>query len=311
MTPQELFEAYKGIRQDDSFPVIEGVVQETNGGTPYLTQPGVALLSKPSVNPNALDPFLNGFAEDLGFRNYTSDSPVGGYYGTANRGAQLAKIAGQLCYMSVGEKRTKNADAGKYLDHIKQAAHGSVLEHAQYSFLLYGISRSLTHELVRHRVGTAFSQVSQRYVDGKVLRFVERPEYQANSYLHIRFLNRIDTAYKDYHTTADTLLEIQNSGGMAELIGEKRTDAKKKVQQCARSLLPNETEAPMVFSANVRALRHIIEMRASEGAEIEIRALAVRLFLVMHQTEPLLFSDYELVLLPDNTYAVKTPYRKV
>ena len=77
---------------------------------------------------------------------------------------------------------------------------------------------------------------------------------------------------------ADRLLERQERGE-ALLDAEYRTDARKKVQQTARSLLPNETEAPMVFTGNVRALRHIIEMRADEHAESEIRNLAVRIFL--------------------------------
>jgi thymidylate synthase (FAD) len=82
------------------------------------------------------------------------------------------------------------------------------------------------------------------------------------------------------------------------------------VQQTARSLLPNETEAPMVFTGNVRALRHIIEMRADEHAESEIRNLAVRLFLCLVTVDPILFGDYELQNLPDGTHTVTTKYRK-
>jgi thymidylate synthase (FAD) len=82
------------------------------------------------------------------------------------------------------------------------------------------------------------------------------------------------------------------------------------VQQTARSLLPNETEAPMVFTGNVRALRHIIEMRADAHAESEIRNLALRLFLCLRAVDPILFGDYELGGLPDGTYTVSTENRK-
>jgi thymidylate synthase (FAD) len=82
------------------------------------------------------------------------------------------------------------------------------------------------------------------------------------------------------------------------------------VQQTARSLLPNETEAPMVCTGNVRALRHVVEMRADEHAESEIRNLAVRMFLCLATADPILFGDYRLRSLPDGTYEVTTEHRK-
>ncbi len=214
------------------------------------------------------------------------------------------------CYASFGPKRTPNGQAEKYLLNIKSSGHGSVLEHAAFSLLLYGVSRSLTHELVRHRAGTAISQLSQRYVSGRVLRFVERPEYRDDPELHELFTRRIDAAAAAYHRMTELLLERQKAGTEI-LSGEARTDLRKKVQQCSRSLLPNETEAPLVMTANVRAWRHIIEMRANPHAEVEIRALAFRIYTVLRQVAPLLFGDYEERHLPDGTWAVESPYVKV
>jgi flavin-dependent thymidylate synthase len=185
----------------------------------------------------------------------------------------------------------------------------SVLEHASFNFMLYGISRSVTHELVRHRAGVAISQISQRYVSGGVLRFVERPEYQQDEELHMLFEERADRAAAEYEAMAERLLERQD-GGASMLTADYKTDARKKVQQTARSLLPNETEAPMVFTGNVRALRHIIEMRADAHAESEIRNLALRIFLCLRTVDPILFGDYELGELPDGTYTVSTKNRK-
>lgn len=258
-------------------------VHRTAQGTPYLCQPGVALIAQPSVSHEALGGFLDGFGDQFDNYGYVSDPPPHGH------GANLCKIAGQTCYLSFGKKRTKNADAKKYLDNILSSGHGSVLEHANYSFLLWGISRSLTHELVRHRVGTAFSQVSQRYVDGAVLRFVERPEWQEHPGLHVEFEERIDRAKKAYVELTDNLL---SGACIPSFASGSPTDRRKAIQQASRSLLPNETEAPMFFSANVRALRHIIEMRGSRHAEPEIRALAFCILMIMQQVEPLLFSDY-------------------
>lgn len=213
------------------------------------------------------------------------------------------------CYMSFGPRRTKNENAAAYIGRLTSAGHGSVLEHASFSFLLYGISRSVTHELVRHRAGTGFSQISQRYVSESVLRFVERPEYQDDEELHRLFEERADRAAAEYGEMADRLLE-QQEGGASMLSADYKTDARKKVQQTARSLLPNETEAPMVFTANVRALRHIVEMRADAHAESEIRNLALRLFLCAFTADPILFGDYEIGELPDGTFTVTTEHRK-
>ena len=213
------------------------------------------------------------------------------------------------CYMSFGPRRTRNENAAAYFERLTSAGHGSVLEHASFSFLLYGISRSVTHELVRHRAGVGFSQTSQRYVSGSVLRFVERPEYQDDEELHRLFEERADRAAAEYGEMADRLLGRQE-GGDSMLSADYKTDARKKVQQTARSLLPNETEAPMVFTGNVRALRHIVEMRADAHAESEIRNLALRLFLCLATADPILFGDYEIGNLPDGTFTVTTEHRK-
>jgi thymidylate synthase (FAD) len=299
---RQLFEALGGT-VEDGFPTIHSKVHHTNAGTPYLKSPGVVLLSRPNTNVAGLEGFLEGFDPNLRFTEYLDDPTE------LPDSTQLCKTAGQSCYMSFGPRRTTNENAAAYIERLTSAGHGSVLEHSSFSLLLYGISRSVTHELVRHRAGASFSQVSQRYVSGSVLRFVERPEYQEDPDLHRLFEERVDRAAAEYEAMAELLLERQE-GGASMLTADYRTDARKKVQQTARSLLPNETEAPMVFTANVRALRHIIEMRADAHAESEIRNLALRIFLSLRTVDPILFGDYELGGLPDGTYTVSTKNRK-
>jgi thymidylate synthase (FAD) len=261
------------------------------------------MLARPQTNVAGLAGFLEGFDPELGFPAYLEDpTPL-------PDSSRLCKMAGQVCYSSFGPRRTTNENAAAYFERLTSAGHGSVLEHATFSFLLYGISRSVTHELVRHRAGVGFSQISQRYVSGAVLRFVERPEYQGDEELHRLFEERADKAAAEYEAMADRLLGRQEVGN-SMLSADHKTDARKKVQQTARSLLPNETEAPMVFTGNVRALRHIIEMRADAHAESEIRNLAVRIFLCLRQADPILFGDYQIGELPDGTYTVTTEYRK-
>ncbi|MGI8859656.1 MAG: FAD-dependent thymidylate synthase [Rubrobacteraceae bacterium] len=298
----DLFEKMGGA-VTDGFPAIHSPVSHTEAGTPYLRAPGVVMLARPQTNVAGLAGFLEGFDPDLNFPEYVNDpTPL-------PDSSQLCKTAGQLCYASFGPRRTTNENAAAYIGRLTSAGHGSVLEHANFSFLLYGISRSVTHELVRHRAGVGFSQISQRYVSGSVLRFVERPEYTEDAELHRLFEERADRAAAEYEEMAGRLLEYQE-GGNTMLSADYKTDARKKVQQTARSLLPNETEAPMVFTGNVRALRHIVEMRADAHAESEIRNLAVRLFLCLREADHILFGDYVLDTLPDGTHTVATEHRK-
>ena len=298
----ELFEEMGGT-VEDGFPAVHSPFYRTGTGTPYLKAPGVVMLARPQTNVAGLAGFLEGFDSELRFPEYLDDPT------RLPDSSQLCKTAGQTCYMSFGPRRTKNENAAAYIERLTSAGHGSVLEHASFSFLLYGISRSVTHELVRHRAGVGFSQISQRYVSGAVLRFVERPEYQEDEELHRLFEERANRAASEYGEMADLLLDRQG-GGNSMLSADYKTDARKKVQQTARSLLPNETEAPMVFTGNVRALRHIIEMRADAHAESEIRNLALRLFLCAVTADPILFGDYEIGELPDGTYTVTTEHRK-
>ncbi len=281
----------------NGFQAIHTAPRRTAAGTLYLTAPGVVVLARPEVHLAGLQPFLEGFDPDLGFEAYPDDPT------SLDPGAQLVKAAGQTCYASFGQKRTMNADAARYIKNLIDSGHTSVLEHATVTALFYGISRSLSHEWVRHRAGWAYSQLSQRFVSGRVLRFVERPEYQQDPELHALFEARIDRAYREYHELAERLLARQRAGAQI-LSADARTDLRKKVQQTARSLLPNETETILVATANARAWRWVLAQRGSAHAETEIRALAVRALLCLQQTDPLLFADLRVVQLADGTLGV-------
>ena len=303
MNIETLFQELHG-EITNNFPAIHSPVYHSPNGIPYLQTPGVVMLSRPTVNTAGLQGFLDGFDSALHFSEYLDDpTPL-------PDGAQLSKIAGQVCYMSLGRGRTRNENAKRYFDNLKSSGHGSVFEHANYSILLYGVSRSLTHELIRHRAGLGYSQLSQRYVSGRMLRFVERPEYVVDEQLHAQFLQRIERAAEEYATLTNRLLEMQKEG-VTILSAEVKTDLRKKVQQTARSVLPNETETCIVVTGNVRAWRHVIEARASAHAETEIRALAVRIFLCLQAADPVLFDDYTIEKLPDGTYTVITEFEKV
>ncbi len=303
MDPETLFRSLGG-GDAGGFPHIHSPVHTTPAGTPYLRHPGVAMIARPDVGLEGLRGFLEGFDPSLGFLGYLDDDTE------LTPAARLCKTAGQTCYASFGPRRTRNADAQRYFDNLSSSGHGSVYEHATFSFLCYGISRSNTHEVIRHRAGTAFSQLSQRFVSGKVLRFVERPEYRDVPSLHKRFEERIDSLAREYAEVTEELAALQRDG-YAPLAAQQRTDVRKRVQQTARSVLPNETETVLVLTANVRAWRHMIEMRTDPHAESEIRDLYLRIFLCLRRAEPLLFGDYRVESFPDGTYGAVTDWRKV
>ena len=289
---------------ESSLPVINPEVYETNLGLTYLREPGVAVITVPHTDLRGLEGFFRGFPSELNFPNYLNDPT------NLPDAETLCKFAGQLCYLSFGVSRTDNKNAKQYFKNILESGHGSVLEHANFSLLLWGVSRSLTHELVRHRAGFGFSQVSQRYVGGRTLRFIERPEYAGDDYLHSKFEKRIEFAHREYEEITEYLLEKQKTGTEI-LSADRKTDLRKKVRQAARSVLPNETEAPVVVTGNVRAWRHFLNMRGSEHAEVEIRRAALSTYRCLVQVAPILFSDFVVENLSDGTQGLKTPYPKV
>lgn len=303
MDPEALFSKLGG-GEAGGFPYLHSPVRHTEAGTPYLRHAGVVMVARPQVELEGVRGFLEGFDPDLGFPGYLDDPTE------LTPAAKLSKAAGQTCYASFGPRRTYNENAKRYFDNLTSSGHGSVYEHATFSFLCYGISRSNTHEVIRHRAGTAYSQLSQRFVSGKVLRFVERAEYQDVPALHKRFCERVDAAWREYHEVADELLALQEEG-FEKLSGEQRTDRRKRVQQTARSVLPNEAETFLTMTANVRAWRHVIEMRTDPHAESEIRDLFFRIFLCLRRAEPVLFGDYSVEAYPDGTYGARTDWRKV
>ena len=286
------------------YPSYHTKVYQTKKGTSYLKEAGVVLVAQSIPDYLGVRKFLQGFNKRLEFPDYLRDRVE------LDPAVSLSKFAGQTCYMSFGPKRTWNKDADRYLANIVSSGHGSVLEHANFTFLLYGVSRSLTHELVRHRAGMGYSQESQRYVGGPVLRFVERPEFQKDRLLHQQFEQRIDRVFAEYENYTSKLEELQKEG-LDIVSGEKVTDQRKKVRQAARAVLTNETEAIIIATGNLRAWRHIITMRVSGHAEIEIRKAIFKVFLCLRKVSLLAFSDYKIVNLADGTKVVKTDYPKV
>ncbi len=184
----------------------------------------------------------------------------------------------------------------------------SVLEHSSISFLITGISRSLSHEFVRHRVGWSYSQISQRFVDSSEVRFIIPPA--------ILLLDEADQDIFLKDCAANLQLYEDLAKKLAAQIKEtypdlSNTDRRKYGRGAARSILPNCTETKMVATCNIRAMRHFIEMRANPAADVEIRNLAIKMFLIGKELAPNLFNDYEEIKMDDGSIALETKTRKV
>ena len=234
---------------------------------------------------------------------FLDDHDVGGWRSDSQTaGEVLPEVAGRVCYMSFAKPRPGGNEA--YLRRIKDVGHGSVLEHSVWNFIITGVSRSFTHELVRHRAGFGYSQLSQRYVDESVADFVEPNCIGDDPELHEVWRSGVEAAQEAY---------IKLVKGLQEKFAdvEDKTLRRKLARQAARSILPNATETKIFVTANARALRHFIELRCNEHAEPEIRAVAALVLEILQREAPNVFGDYEFVDLPDGTRAAKTPNRKV
>jgi thymidylate synthase (FAD) len=258
-----------------------------------IREPEVYLLGRQTVDPEEVARFL----KDHGTA-WSSDTEVGA--------EALCEIAGRVCYMSFGSKQGRKTNR-EYLANIIRSEHGSVLEHAVWNLLITGVSRSLTHELIRHRAGFGYSQLSQRYVDESEADFVEPAIVAEDEGLHALWLKAIADSHSAYRTLVERLAEKVDRAYPAL----SKTAQRKMARQAARSVLPNATETKVFVTANARALRHFIELRASEGAEPEIRRVAVALLRRMQREAPSLFGDYEIQRLKDGTEVVTTEHRKV
>ncbi len=222
--------------------------------------------------------------------------------GDASDGERLAEYAGRVCYMS--QHNPVNRTTAEYLENIKKQGHGSVLEHAVYVLLIEGISRSCSHELVRHRAGFGYSQLSQRYVDESHAAFVMPPAIQGDPNLEAEWEREVADAQAAYVHAVEALLERY------AWVSDK-VHRRKLAREAARSVLPNATEVKIVVSGNARAWRTMLELRCGEGAELEIRRLAVACLRALEREASALFSDFEIYVAADKEEAARVGYHKV
>lgn len=216
----------------------------------------------------------------------------------ADGGPALVEFAGRACYQSWSKPNPHTATNADYLRHIIDVGHFSVLEHASVTVYITGISRSCTHELIRHR-HFSYSQLSQRYVPEHDSQVVVPPGIDDPELRQI-FIDAVDASRATY---TELLAKLQ-----AKFADQPNASLhRKQARQAARAVLPNATETRIVVTGNYRAWRHFIAVRASEQADLEIRRLAITCLRELVDLAPAVFADFEIATLADGTEVATSP----
>lgn len=204
---------------------------------------------------------------------------------TPNPEELIAKSA-KLCYSKVGveeisENMTKE-DAQKFLKMLMSFSHASPIEHASFTFAVEGVSRTLTHQLVRHRIAS-FSQQSQRYVRLDEFNYIIPPEIEKNEEAKKIFIEAMENSKEAYKKITELLI--------ADKEGEGNKSAVEKASiEDARYVFPNACETKIVFTMNARTLMNFFELRCCNRAQWEIRQLATEMLKKCKEIAPTLFS---------------------
>ena len=183
---------------------------------------------------------------------------------------KVIEKAGRTSYQSFN--RMGEGSEKKFIRMIINLGHLSVIEHAVASFRIKDVSRSLTHQLVRHRLAS-FTQKSQRYVDEKHFTFVEPPKIEENPEAHKIYLDFMESVRETYRKLRDLKIPKED----------------------ARFVLPNATTTEIVITANLREWRHIVELRGSKHAQWEIRRMTIEILKILKREAPTVFEDFVIV----------------
>lgn len=252
---------------------------------PHFVRPQVYLLGYPTINIEGLTAYLRD-TDQLEFLTHVDEAREEGL----SDGEILCSFYAKLCYASLKLGKNKNLSKIRAIREnilgTVDSGHGSVFEHAQLNFVARESSRVYTHEQVRHRVGTAYSQTSGRYVRTDELKLVVdpilEPVYDIVEDMRVAIL----AGYKRMEQRLD-LANVKDFG------------RKKKLTSAMRRILPNGQANEMGFSVNLRSLRHLIELRTSRHAEWEIRLIYGQVYELIAKRFPTMFADATVDLVDD------------
>jgi len=214
----------------------------------------------------------------------------------------LIELSGRACYKSFGPGLNPNVKKVRdnprdYITNVLEKADGSILEHASVTFAFLNVSRIFTHELVRHRAGTAISQESLRYVRPRQIDIWLPPDIESASKEFKRAINEITKRYRSLEERFDW--------------DKMNFEQKKRVTSALRRILPDGIATNLIWTANHRTLRWVIEMRTDPGAEIEIRKVFGKVADICIKDYPLLYADFTRKELSDRTFQYIPKFSKV
>jgi thymidylate synthase (FAD) len=261
----------------------------------HETKPQVFLLARPSLDLDGMRAYLHDVGGESWLERRLEEAQE-----SPNGGELIVEFGGRACYRSWEPGLNPNVtrvrtDQREYFANILRSAHGSVLEHANYSFAIRNCSRVFTHELVRHRAGSAFSQESLRYVRLTDIGFRVPPALEPVRDQVLAIVEQLE----EFQVSAAKELGIDEEGVPFHV--------KKEVTSALRRLAPIGLSTDILWTANARTLRHVIEMRTSDGAEEELRLVFDQVARIMLEEAPGLFQDF--VRQDDGSWVPE--YRKV
>ena len=246
------------------------------------TTPKVELIARPSIDLEALERYLKYVGGESWLQLRKEDEEG------INPGQLVIEAAGRACYRSWEEGLNPNVtrirrDQEQYFLNLLRSGHGSVLEHANYTFILYDVSRIATHEIVRHRAGSAFSQESLRFV-----RLDEIP---------FRIPEVLEPMRPQIVSILETLEEFQIAAAKEFGLDQEGVPfhKKKEITSAMRRLAPDGVSTVLFWTANIRTIRHVVHMRTDPGAEEEMRYIFNEVGNIMKNEVPFLFGDFKVV----------------
>lgn len=243
-----------------------------------ITEPKIHLIASSQIHWAGIEDYLESIG-GLSWYNRISQEII-------SDAEILVEFAGRACYRSWEPGLNANVtkvreDSAEYIRNILKSKHGSVLEHAQVTFMFQDVSRVFTHELVRHRVGTAISQESLRYVRLTDIGLRIPPVLEGASKEPIVTLVE---ALEEFQRTSAEYYDLDNPAVPFHV--------KKEVTSALRRLAPIGLSTCIVWSANFRTIRHVLSARTDVGAEEEMRLVFGQVAEIMKERYPLVFGDF-------------------
>lgn len=210
---------------------------------------------------------------------------------------KLVAAAAKLCYSPVGIENIMDgldsAKVDKFLNMLMDLGHESPIEHVVFTFGVEGVSRVLTHQLVRHRIGCSYSQQSQRYVKLDQFEYIIPPEIEKLPAAKERFISAMEADQKAYNELVELLSAEHYRRNISEGKSEKqaRSMAEKTAIEDARYVFPNACESKIVFTMSARALMNFLRQRCCNRAQWEIRLMAEEMLRELKAVAPVLFKN--------------------